>query len=141
VVTYGAMGLTPIPLPASLLIFKDLAFRGFWLSGGWAGREGPAARARLLDRLAALYDDGTLAAPKCAARGRGCCGAGGRAAAAAAAAATPSRHTQQLGQGSQRAAANSALQPTPKSPLPLLPTPPRAPPGCSPSPCHSGATR
>jgi trans-2-enoyl-CoA reductase len=65
-VTYGAMGLSPIPLPASLLIFKDLSFRGFWLSGGWAAREGPAGRAALLDRLAALYSDGVLAAPKCA---------------------------------------------------------------------------
>lgn len=32
VVTYGAMAKQPITLPASLLLFKDLKFRGFWLS-------------------------------------------------------------------------------------------------------------
>jgi trans-2-enoyl-CoA reductase len=58
------MGLSPIPLPASLLIFKDLTFRGFWLSGGWAAKEGPEGRAVLLDRVAALYADGSLQAPR-----------------------------------------------------------------------------
>ncbi|GBF88511.1 hypothetical protein Rsub_01226 [Raphidocelis subcapitata] len=63
-VTYGAMGLSPISLPASLLIFRDLAFRGFWLSGGWAAKEGPRGRAALLDRVAALYADGSLQPPR-----------------------------------------------------------------------------
>ncbi|KAI8465079.1 MAG: hypothetical protein J3K34DRAFT_438096 [Monoraphidium minutum] len=64
VVTYGAMALQPVPLPAALLIFKDLSFRGFWLSGGWAAAAGPAARRALLDRVAALYQGGALAAPR-----------------------------------------------------------------------------
>ena len=43
-VTYGGMSLQPVTVPTSLLIFKDLRFRGFWLSGrcvcrAWAGRE------------------------------------------------------------------------------------------------------
>lgn len=63
-VTYGAMALQPTPVGAALLIFKDLAFRGFWLSGGWAAKAGPAGRAALLDRAAALYLDGTLEAPR-----------------------------------------------------------------------------
>ena len=63
-VTNGAMAMAPVPLPASLLIFKDLSFRGFWLSGGWAARAGPRGRAALLDRLGALYQEGALAAPK-----------------------------------------------------------------------------
>ena len=31
-VTYGAMSKQPLALPASLLIFKDLSFSGFWVS-------------------------------------------------------------------------------------------------------------
>lgn len=57
------MALQPLTLPASLLIFKDVTFRGFWLSGGWAAREGRGGRAKLLDRAAALYLDGVLEAP------------------------------------------------------------------------------
>ncbi|OIW31094.1 NAD(P)-binding protein [Coniochaeta ligniaria NRRL 30616] len=34
-VTYGAMSKKPVALPTGLLIFKDLRFRGFWLSR-WA---------------------------------------------------------------------------------------------------------
>ncbi|KLU83080.1 trans-2-enoyl-CoA reductase [Magnaporthiopsis poae ATCC 64411] len=34
-VTYGAMSKQPIALPTGLLIFKDIRFRGFWLSR-WA---------------------------------------------------------------------------------------------------------
>lgn len=34
-VTYGAMSRQPVALPTGLLIFKDLRFRGFWLSR-WA---------------------------------------------------------------------------------------------------------
>lgn len=63
-VTYGAMALQPVALPAGLLIFKDLSFRGFWLTGGWAAREGRAGRAALLDRVAELYARGALVAPR-----------------------------------------------------------------------------
>ncbi|KAJ3193047.1 mitochondrial 2-enoyl thioester reductase [Irineochytrium annulatum] len=31
-ITYGGMSKEPLPLPASLLIFNDLQFRGFWMS-------------------------------------------------------------------------------------------------------------
>lgn len=31
-VTYGAMGRKPIRIPNALLIFKDIAFRGFWVT-------------------------------------------------------------------------------------------------------------
>lgn len=36
-VTYGAMSKQPVSLPASLLIFKDLNFSGFWVSK-WSDR-------------------------------------------------------------------------------------------------------
>jgi hypothetical protein len=32
-VTYGGMSLQPVNAPVPLLIFKDISFRGFWLSG------------------------------------------------------------------------------------------------------------
>ena len=67
-VTYGAMSLQPLTVPAGLLIFRDLRFVGFWLSGGWARRAGGApARAALLDEVAALYTRGALRPPRAAA--------------------------------------------------------------------------
>jgi mitochondrial enoyl-[acyl-carrier protein] reductase / trans-2-enoyl-CoA reductase len=36
-VSYGAMSMQPVTVPASLLIFKDVRVRGFWLSGGGGG--------------------------------------------------------------------------------------------------------
>lgn len=41
------------------------SLRGFWLSGGWAAREGRPGRAALLDRVAGLFLDGSLQAPRC----------------------------------------------------------------------------
>ena len=32
-VTYGGMSMKPLSIPTSLLIFKDLTCKGFWLSG------------------------------------------------------------------------------------------------------------
>ncbi len=31
-VTYGGMSMQPVSVPTSLLIFKDLRVRGFWMS-------------------------------------------------------------------------------------------------------------
>ena len=31
-VTYGGMSMKPVSVPTSLLIFKDLRLRGFWMS-------------------------------------------------------------------------------------------------------------
>jgi trans-2-enoyl-CoA reductase len=33
IVTYGGMSMKPLTIPTSLLIFKDLTCKGFWLSG------------------------------------------------------------------------------------------------------------
>jgi len=63
-VTYGAMSMQPLTLPASLLIFKDIQFKGFWLSGRWAKKAGPEGRAKLMDEVAKLYMDGTFVAPQ-----------------------------------------------------------------------------
>lgn len=48
-VTYGGMSMQPVTIPTSLLIFKDLRFRGFWLSGRCASTGSP------LQRVAATF--------------------------------------------------------------------------------------
>lgn len=54
-VTYGAMGRQPLRVPNGLLIFKNLVFRGFWVSEWYArvGREqGNLLVSDLLERMA-----------------------------------------------------------------------------------------
>jgi mitochondrial enoyl-[acyl-carrier protein] reductase / trans-2-enoyl-CoA reductase len=51
-VTYGAMSKQPLSLPASLLIFKDLSFRGFWVSS-WSDRN-PDAKKQTVDDILRL---------------------------------------------------------------------------------------
>lgn len=63
-VTYGAMSMQPLAPPTALLIFKDITFRGFWISGGWAKRAGPAAHAALLDKVVGHIQQGHLTPPK-----------------------------------------------------------------------------
>lgn len=78
-VVYGGLGRSPVTLPASAFIFRDLRVRGFWLSGpGGSGgggavaasagpaADGPAARAAraaTLARAADLVGRGVLNTP------------------------------------------------------------------------------
>lgn len=57
-VTYGAMAKQPLQLPASMLIFKDLAFRGFWVSK-WAEGQ-PEERTKVVQELLDLVRKGEL---------------------------------------------------------------------------------
>jgi len=50
-VTYGAMGRQPLKVPNGLLIFRDLCFRGFWLTR-WLKKAGMAEQRALYQRLA-----------------------------------------------------------------------------------------
>lgn len=59
-VTYGGMSMQPVIIPTSLLIFKDITVKGFWLSGGWADEIGLEGKAKLIDRLVAYAKDGKL---------------------------------------------------------------------------------
>jgi len=59
-VTYGGMSMQPVPVPTSLLIFKDITFKGFWLTGGLAREQGAAGKAAVLDRLADMVAAGKL---------------------------------------------------------------------------------
>ena len=65
IVTYGAMGRRPLSIPASSLIFKNLSFRGFWLTSWYKNHpiESPARTEMFLDILKA-YQDGLLTPSK-----------------------------------------------------------------------------
>ncbi|KIV84725.1 hypothetical protein PV11_00491 [Exophiala sideris] len=51
-VTYGAMSKQPLALPASLLIFKDISFTGFWVSK-WSDRN-PEQKKQTVDDVLRL---------------------------------------------------------------------------------------
>ncbi len=66
VVTYGNMSREAMPLPASLLIFKDVSFRGFWMAH-WKETiaktpEGRRAYAQMMDDLVKHIAAGSLTA-------------------------------------------------------------------------------
>ncbi|MCJ1313870.1 mitochondrial 2-enoyl thioester reductase [Agyrium rufum] len=48
-VTYGAMSKKPLEMPAGMLIFKDLSFRGFWVSR-WSDAN-PVEKKSVVDEL------------------------------------------------------------------------------------------
>jgi NADPH:quinone reductase-like Zn-dependent oxidoreductase len=58
-VTYGAMGKTPFRAPASLLIFKNITFCGFWVTR-WKKTAGDEAMKEMLHELAHMKADGKL---------------------------------------------------------------------------------
>ncbi|GFR39760.1 hypothetical protein Agub_g244 [Astrephomene gubernaculifera] len=62
-VTYGGMSMQPVTAPTASMIFKDISFRGFWLSGRWSVEQGPTGRAAVLDRISQLYLQGALQPP------------------------------------------------------------------------------
>ncbi|KAG2496254.1 hypothetical protein HYH03_005850 [Edaphochlamys debaryana] len=63
-VTYGGMSMQQVTAPTAAMIFKDISFRGFWLSGRWAAAQGPAGRAASLDAIVQLYREGKLVPPQ-----------------------------------------------------------------------------
>jgi trans-2-enoyl-CoA reductase len=62
VVTYGAMARQPLKVPNGLLIFQDIAWRGFWVSR-WYERAGERAAGALLDELSGLAARGVITTP------------------------------------------------------------------------------
>lgn len=61
-VTYGAMGLQPLQISNSLLIFKDLRFRGFWINA-WYKRAEVSEIREMFDQLIPLLTSGALNVP------------------------------------------------------------------------------
>jgi trans-2-enoyl-CoA reductase len=62
VVTYGAMARQPLRIPNGLLIFQDIAWRGFWVSR-WYRNAGASTAARVLAELCDLAASGVIATP------------------------------------------------------------------------------
>ncbi len=61
-ITYGAMGRRPLTIPNGLLIFKDLQFRGLWVSR-WVENAPPAEVAAVYGFLASEVAAGRLLQP------------------------------------------------------------------------------
>ena len=61
-VTYGAMGRAPVRIPNGLLIFKDLRFRGFWISQ-WYRTANREARDAMFAKLFDLANRQLLQSP------------------------------------------------------------------------------
>jgi trans-2-enoyl-CoA reductase len=61
-VTYGAMGRQPVRLPNGLLIFKDIRFRGFWVTR-WYAQADAAAKRAMFEELFAHIRSGAVHAP------------------------------------------------------------------------------
>lgn len=61
-ITYGAMGRRPLTIPNGLLIFKDLQFRGLWVSR-WIENSPPAEIEAVYGFLASEVAAGRLAQP------------------------------------------------------------------------------
>jgi len=61
-VTFGAMSRQPLRIPNGLLIFKDLRWRGFWISQ-WYREATHAAEAAMFAELSALAKRGLLHTP------------------------------------------------------------------------------
>ncbi len=62
IITFGAMARQPLKVPNGLLIFQDIAWRGFWISR-WYQRFGDAAGNALLAELSALAAQKIIATP------------------------------------------------------------------------------
>ena len=60
--TFGAMARQPLKIPNGMLIFQDIAWRGFWITN-WYERVGEPAGSKLLAELAALAAAGVIATP------------------------------------------------------------------------------
>ena len=62
IVTFGAMARQPLKVPNGMLIFQDIAWRGFWITH-WYESVGEAAGNALLAELSALAARGIIATP------------------------------------------------------------------------------
>jgi trans-2-enoyl-CoA reductase len=61
-VTYGAMARAPLQIGNGALIFRDLRFRGFWISG-WYRQASQRDRHQMFSQLAPLVRSGGLRVP------------------------------------------------------------------------------
>lgn len=60
-ISYGAMSREPLTIPTGALIFKDIAFRGFWMTA-WRNKHSEAEIAGMFNELFQLIADGKFKA-------------------------------------------------------------------------------
>jgi len=64
-VTYGGMSRQPLTVPTSVVIFKDVSFRGFWFHRWLHSQEDKSQVKTMLDTLYAITREGKLKPPLC----------------------------------------------------------------------------
>lgn len=62
-VTYGGMSREPVTIPTSLFIFKDLEFRGYWMTRWSAEHRNTSEQREMVDDLVRLMRSCKLKAP------------------------------------------------------------------------------
>ena len=63
-VTYGGMSLKPVTAATSSLIFKDITFRGFWMSRWVEEHTGTSRLTEMYSQLESMLLSGKLSSPK-----------------------------------------------------------------------------
>lgn len=61
-IVYGALSLESMPINVGVLIFKEIAIQGFWLST-WMRRADPAHKKEVMENVGRLLADGTVQLP------------------------------------------------------------------------------
>ena len=61
--TYGAMAMAPMSVPAGPLIFNDLVLRGFWMTAWSRQEQRSSARRQMLRELSELMIEGQIKPP------------------------------------------------------------------------------
>lgn len=61
-VTYGGLSRQPVTVPTPVLLFRDVAVRGFWISGNSEAARDAGKKREMLQRLQKLILDGVIAA-------------------------------------------------------------------------------
>ncbi|XP_012289218.1 enoyl-[acyl-carrier-protein] reductase, mitochondrial [Orussus abietinus] len=62
-VTYGGMSREPVTVPTASLIFKDLTFKGFWMSAWYKKHYGSKEQIDMINEIAQLFKEKKLVVP------------------------------------------------------------------------------
>lgn len=63
-VTYGGMSRDPVSVPTSALVFRDITFKGFWMTRWYREHRGKEEHKKMLDDLMGYMKEKQLKAPQ-----------------------------------------------------------------------------
>ncbi|XKL59011.1 hypothetical protein PGB90_000027 [Kerria lacca] len=63
-VTYGGMSREPVTIPTSAFIFKNISFRGYWMTKWTSNNRQSPERRKMIEELASYMSSGKLKAPE-----------------------------------------------------------------------------